>query len=137
LVVAFADPEAGHHGGIYQAGNWIYSGRSEPSDELVINGRRMHGRAVRSTLRGYVIPGHNTLERARIFYRDPKATIVKGSSKHRYLMPLDDGIRGQVLCLAQPYPKRVKQAMITYPVVSGGAAPTDALQLSNELALSP
>ena len=26
LIVSFADPQYGHHGGIYQAGNWIYSG---------------------------------------------------------------------------------------------------------------
>ena len=25
LVVSYADPNHGHHGGIYQAGNWIYT----------------------------------------------------------------------------------------------------------------
>ena len=28
LIISFADPEQSHHGGIYQAGNWIYNGRS-------------------------------------------------------------------------------------------------------------
>ena len=28
LVVSYADSEQGHHGGIYQAGNWLYVGRS-------------------------------------------------------------------------------------------------------------
>src|SRR4051794_16302538 len=27
LVVSYADPDRGHHGGIYQAGNWIYTGQ--------------------------------------------------------------------------------------------------------------
>jgi len=27
LIVSFADPGEGHHGGIYQAGNWIYTRR--------------------------------------------------------------------------------------------------------------
>jgi hypothetical protein len=29
LVVAYADPAAGHHGGIYKAASWISAGRSE------------------------------------------------------------------------------------------------------------
>lgn len=28
LIISFADPQQGHHGGIYQAGNWLYSGKS-------------------------------------------------------------------------------------------------------------
>jgi hypothetical protein len=28
LLVSYADPAAGHHGGIYQASNWIYVGQS-------------------------------------------------------------------------------------------------------------
>ncbi|MGV2431812.1 UNVERIFIED_CONTAM: protein Mom, partial [Pseudomonas aeruginosa] len=31
LIVSFADPEQGHHGGVYQATNWIYSGQSGES----------------------------------------------------------------------------------------------------------
>lgn len=29
LVVSFADQSQGHHGGIYQAGNWIYTGQGD------------------------------------------------------------------------------------------------------------
>jgi hypothetical protein len=28
IIISFADPERGHHGGIYQAGGWIYTGTS-------------------------------------------------------------------------------------------------------------
>ena len=31
LVVSFADPFHNHHGGIYQAGNWIYTGQTSPA----------------------------------------------------------------------------------------------------------
>jgi hypothetical protein len=31
LIVSFADPSQGHHGGIYQAGNWVYSGQISAS----------------------------------------------------------------------------------------------------------
>ena len=45
LVVSFADPAEGHHGGIYQASNWIYSGRSNPNYEWRLNGKRLNKRA--------------------------------------------------------------------------------------------
>lgn len=35
LVVSFADKEQGHHGGIYQAGNWIYTGQTNAADEYI------------------------------------------------------------------------------------------------------
>ena len=35
---------------------------------------------------------------------------VKVPGKHRYLMPLDPEMRAKILPLAQPYPKRPKQA---------------------------
>ena len=42
--------------------------------------------------------------------------IIKGSSKHRYLMPLDKEMAKQINLLAKPYPKREKQAMDTFQV---------------------
>lgn len=132
LVVSFADQEHGHHGGIYQGGNWTYAGLSQSSDEYVVRGRRMHGRAIRKTMERYEIAGVNTLERARIFYRDPGASVAKGSRKHRYLMPLDADMRAKIAPLAKPYPKRVKQATSEYPSESGGAAPTHTLQISRQ-----
>ena len=32
LVVSYADPEQGHEGKIYKAGNWIYEGLTDPVD---------------------------------------------------------------------------------------------------------
>lgn len=96
LVISFADPEQGHHGGIYQAGNWLYVGRSVPADEYLVKGKRMHGRTMRSLYGSHV--GKSFI------------TKVKGSSKHRYLMPLDDEMRRKLQSFIKPYPKRVKQA---------------------------
>jgi hypothetical protein len=42
LVVSYADPEQGHHGGIYQAGNWIYAGRSGKAIKIFYKGRWAH-----------------------------------------------------------------------------------------------
>jgi hypothetical protein len=46
LVVSFADPHQGHHGGVYQAGNWDYVGDTSPSQEYWHNGKRWHSRQV-------------------------------------------------------------------------------------------
>lgn len=35
LVISFADPARGHLGRIYQAGNWIYLGRTAPSRRYI------------------------------------------------------------------------------------------------------
>jgi hypothetical protein len=47
LVVAYADPDAGHHGGIYQAGNWLYVGLSSAKTLYVheATGRRSSQRS--------------------------------------------------------------------------------------------
>lgn len=47
LVVSYADPEEGHHGGIYQAGSWEYAGPAPyPSRVFYIDGERLHERQV-------------------------------------------------------------------------------------------
>jgi hypothetical protein len=45
LVVSYADPGQGHHGGIYQAGNWLYLGQTAADTQLVVNERRYHKRS--------------------------------------------------------------------------------------------
>lgn len=93
LIISFADPEQGHKGGIYQGGNWVYCGTTNSADEYIVNGKRLHGRSMRSLYGTHV--------------GKPFITQIKGSSKYRYLMPLDDAMRKQIEPLAEPYPKRV------------------------------
>jgi hypothetical protein len=100
LIVSFADPEQGHVGTIYQAGNWIFTGKSQASEEYLVNGKRWHGRALR-----HEKPAHLTTKQAAALI-DPEFKVVMGTSKHRYLYPLDSEIRARVVPLAQPYPKR-------------------------------
>lgn len=134
LVISFADPDQGHHGGIYQGGGWLYAGMTDAADEYVVNGRRMHGRALRmtrSTHRLGHLPATNVLEWCRKAI-DPNAYKVPGSRKHRYLMPLDDDMRKRIEPLRRPYPKRTRAAGVgsDTPGVQpgeGGAIPTAAL----------
>lgn len=92
LIISFADPEQSHVGAIYQAGNWVYVGKTNSADEYIVRGKRMHGRSMRSLYGTHV--GKDFIQ------------IVKGSSKYRYLFPLDDDMRKQIAPLAKPYPKR-------------------------------
>ena len=106
LIVSFADPQYGHHGGIYQAGNWIYNGDTAPSVEYWYNNKRFHSRQVSEK-------GWNIQQgQKRKTVKPSECKIIKTLGKHRYLMPLNDNIRKQIELLAKPYPKRVKQAMV-------------------------
>jgi len=89
-VVSFADPKEGHKGGIYQAGNWIYTGKSNPVVEYFIDGRWMHTRnAYHNPQRPYA----------------PKRTMP---GKFRYLYPLDKNLRRKLDKLALQYPNAVE-----------------------------
>jgi len=123
LIVSFADPSHGHHGGIYQAGNWIYTGKQPPTVEyLAPDGKQWHGRMVskdgKIKVQGVYIK----------CWRYDQCTAVNRQGKHRYLMPLDDEMRKRIAPLAQPYPKRVKKQDSECPSELGGAVPTDTLQ---------
>lgn len=105
LIVSFADPGEGHHGGVYQAGNWIYTGQQPSSVEYIgPDGRKWHGRMVKKK-------GWTTVQGKRRRTLTPdQCTPISKPGKHRYLMPLDDAMREQIAPLAKPYPKRAKQA---------------------------
>lgn len=101
LVVSFADPMQNHIGGIYQAGNWLYTGRSTPSVLYRIRGHLTHRRSVGVT------GGRQTLRWVRANL-DSWAVAVRAPGKHRYLWPFDQAMRLQLLPLVIPYPKRAK-----------------------------
>lgn len=130
LVVSFADPGQGHHGGIYQAGNWVYTGVAEPSRFFRINGRLVHERSLSVSLGFTKRPGqHRTLPRNIEWIRanmDPAAEEVMVQGKHRYLYPLDRAMRRQVKPLARPYPA-AEVSTATRPA-SGGEGQVQPLQ---------
>ena len=112
LVVSYADPEQNHHGGIYQACGWLYSGPTKPQQEVIVNGKKMHKRSANSkfgTIKG--------LQKSEMFW------------KHKYLMPLDREMRAAIEHLRKPYPKRAGSADsgTSVPTERGGANPTSAL----------
>jgi hypothetical protein len=122
LIVSFADSVEGHHGGIYQGGNWVYAGKSPPGFEWVLNGKRLNKRAYTGQQFG----------KGKASVATIPAGAVKRSlpGKHRYLMPLDEAMREQIEPLRKPYPKRVRSVDSDtsgdQPEV-GGANPTRTL----------
>ena len=118
LLVSMADPRQGHHGGIYQAGGWVYTGMTKPDVEYLHRGQWVH---------------HWTATSAGSAAGLPSRPIP---GKHRYLMPLDAEMRERIAPLAKPYPKRSgvpSKASVAPEVHSGegGATPTGTLHSSN------
>lgn len=130
LIVSYADPSHGHHGGIYQAGGWTYVGQSPSSVEYIgPDGKQWHGRMVSATGRKLVYG------QSRTVWRHDQCTPVTVQGKHKYLYPLDDAMRAQIAPLAKPYPKRPCAGSIdsdasVFHTDQGGATPTPALQRS-------
>ena len=122
LIVSFADSAQGHHGGIYQAGGWIFTGDSF-GRYIVTNGKTEHPRTLGSR---FGIGGQSI--RWLQQHIDPNAKQILADAKHRYLMPLDAEMRSRLEPLRKPYPKREKQATGSHQEHSGGAAPTLTLQ---------
>ena len=101
LIVSFADTNQGHHGGIYQAGNWIYCGKSKDKEHFRDkNGRVWHSRQVKES--GYV----KQFGVYRKCIKKSECESVHLEGKHRYLMPLKEDMRSKIQALSQPYPKR-------------------------------
>ena len=114
LIVSYADTSQGHHGGIYQATNWLYTGSILQASTAEFNGKVAHKRTFDSAgIKGYV--------------------LHPAKPKHKYLMPLDAAMREQIAPLAKPYPKRTtrtKEQDTGHPPVLEGASPIRALQLA-------
>lgn len=110
LIVSYADPEQGHHGGIYQAGNWIYRGVSASAIKVWYNGKWSHKK---------------TVDDAGVDQSNLMMKRVAG--KHTYLMPLDEKMRRHILPLSKPYPKRAKDQESEAHSDLGGETPTRTL----------
>jgi hypothetical protein len=115
LIVSFADEGQGHLGTIYQAGNWVYTGAVD-HQWYRVRGRLVHPKTLHSTygVGGQSIPWLRE-------HVDPAAERVSMPPKHRYVMPLDRGMRRVVSAMAVPFPRG--QGLEGEPALSQGAGP--------------
>jgi hypothetical protein len=121
LLVSYADPLYGHHGGIYQAMGWTYTGIAEGFKQYWLKGKWYHERTIRASSQWSSVKGVDVTGRP--------SRILPG--KHRYLYPLDAAMRAQLQPLALPYPKRATSIRADASAVQaeeGGASPTVALR---------
>lgn len=80
VVVSYADTSQSHHGYIYQATNWIYTGLSAPfKDPYVIGLEHLHHSTIHDLSRGK----ENRIEWLRETFGD-KLIMVDRPRKHRY-----------------------------------------------------
>lgn len=99
LIVSFADSAQNHHGGIYQAGNWLYLGQSL-HHRIILHGKPIHPRSLGAK---YGVGGQSIPWLQK--HVDPKAHSIKVPGKHRYVFPLDKQMRRKLEKQAQPYPR--------------------------------
>lgn len=82
LIVSFADSNQNHNGYIYQATNWIYTGKSGERKSFFINGREVHERTIVS--RFGTSSEDKLKEKLKDFGAEDKIEIKKQQGKHRY-----------------------------------------------------
>ncbi len=123
IIVSFADPAHGHHGGIYQAGGWIYLGTSAPTVSYALGGKVYHNRSLSGGNFGGARVSKSEIARAK---------KILNPGKHRYAIALSRADRGILEKMRKPYPSRVKPSIEVpaYQTGEGGAIPTHALQSS-------
>jgi hypothetical protein len=110
-VVSYADPEHGHHGGIYQGGNWVHDGTSAALSQYVVGGVELHHRTATEAIRARRKSGDRRLAREILVehFKGADVQVRFNEPKYRYVYPLDAQMRETVRQLAKPYPKRGTQ----------------------------
>jgi hypothetical protein len=106
VVVAYADPEAGEVGTIYQACNALYCGLTDAGRAriYIINGKRYHPRTVHRKF--------GSRSRPHLLRIDPTFQTELIHPKHRYFFPLGSQherrqIVERLTNVIKPYPKRL------------------------------
>lgn len=127
LIISYADIDQGHHGGVYQASNWIYAGKTEVGTKsaYIIGSKKYHPKTI------YDRFGTRSENVIRKKFPNLKMHVTKG--KHKYLFPLNDIIKKDIMKLSKPYPKRATSIdidAIGFQPIEGGENPTVALHSS-------
>lgn len=105
ILVSYSDPAQGHHGGIYQAAGWIYSGLTPPDTQYrdEATGRIYHSRNVKKSGK------QSNFGRITQSPDIASMTKIRLPGKHRYLYAVDKALRPKIESLSKPYPKRASR----------------------------
>jgi len=99
FLISYADPSAGHVGGIYQSAGWLYTGLSSAMSLYDLgDGIARHSRSVAHDYGSHSIQylgDHGVMVK-----------LVAQSAKHRYIKFLDESWRCRLTVPVLPYPKK-------------------------------
>lgn len=113
-LVSYADPNNGHHGFIYQATNWIYTGVAESggkSFDWILNGKYLHGRNMTTEyVKDLCGKSYDASKNLYENFENIGGEIKSQEGKHRYFQFLGDKkfvaeMRKQMKYEIKPYPK--------------------------------
>ncbi len=110
VVVSYADTSQNHHGYIYQATNWIYTGLSAKRPDYKIKGLDLHSASITDSLgRTDKKEGIKQVELLREKYGDD-FYMEDRPRKHRYFYFIGNkkqrkGMRSNLAYKIEPYPK--------------------------------
>lgn len=110
VVVSYADTSMGHHGYIYQATNWIYTGLSAKRPDYKIKGLNLHSASITDSLgRTDKKEGIKQVELLREKYGDD-FYMEDRPRKHRYFYFIGNKkqrkeMRSNLAYKIEPYPK--------------------------------
>ena len=113
VIVSYADTSMNHHGYIYQATNWLYTGLSAPFKDYMVKGmEHLHGASVMDTVgRSDGKNGH--IDKVKLLkkkYGEENVYMVERPRKHRYFYFIGSktqvrNMRKQLTYPIAPYPK--------------------------------
>lgn len=108
LIISYADMDQDHYGIIYQATNWIYTGDNsvgQKGNAYIINGKRIHAKTVKDRVYHYF--EKFSIDNIKKVYHTEDVQDYQTKGKRRYLYPLNEEMRKQVIGLKKEYPKSV------------------------------
>lgn len=102
-VVSFADSNVGHHGGIYQGGNWKYFGLSSACKQWFFRGKWRNDQKLNELFKG----------RRSLMNSLPQKKLV---GKHKYVYFFDKELESKLKDSFKEYPKRAgSKAIVVHP----------------------
>ncbi len=105
VVVSYADTSKNHHGYIYQATNWIYTGLSIPFKDVAVKGlENQHHSTIEDMVRGK----ENRIELLRQMFGD-RLYFIDRPRKHRYFYFIGNKKEQKDMLNMLPY------KILTYP----------------------
>lgn len=99
VVVSYADRNQEHIGTIYQATNFFYIGEYSSERGIMLHGKLKHRRSITKKY------GKSGIEWIRENV-DPKAEVINGKTKIKYVYPLHKSMTRQLKAMSKPYPKK-------------------------------